>query len=364
MKTKKIFFFIGTTAELLRIAPIIDKLRKRNMKFKVITSGQTKVQFRDLKGYLDISGPDIEFKEKVNRSSIFHFGIWAVRTFFTALAALRKEFRGLNKKNSLFVICGDPVSTSIGALVARLYGLKIVHIESGDMSSNILEPFPEEICRNINIRLADVLFPPGNWAKNNLKNIHKKKISTYTNTMVESFWWFMNKKAGIRNDLKHKKYYILILHRQEHILFGRNWSRKTLELVIKNSDPSLTCVLFNLPLTMGIIKSMKDINKMGRKIKIVSPVSYAEFLRLMKNSEFIATDGATNQLEAFLMGKPCLILRNHTEQIEGLGENVVLYKNNAAKLKNFLLHYKEYKRKFVKTKISPSEIVVQYLAGN
>lgn len=361
MTSKKTFFFIGTTAELLRIAPIINDLKKKNVDFKLITSGQTKIQFNDLAGYLNISAADIAFKDKLNKSSLLHFAFWAIRTFFTGLIILRKEFRGLNKTNSYFVICGDPVSTSIGAAIAKIYGLKIIHIESGDMSGNILEPFPEEICRNINIRLADVLFPPGVWAKKNLRHIHKKKINTYHNTMVESFWWFMNKKVGVRKDLHRKKYYVLILHRQEHILFGKTWSKETLEAVIKNANPELTCVLFNHPLTMDIIKSMKLRQK---NIKIIPPVSYAQFLSLMKNSEFIATDGATNQLEVYLMGKPCLILRNHTEQIEGLKENVVLYQSEIKRLKKFLLHYKKYRRKSVKMQLKPSKVIVDYLINN
>ncbi len=362
MNNRKIFFFVGTTAELIRIAPLINELRKRDISFKIIVSGQTKVRFKDLDGYIDKSKPDIAFKQKMNKSSLFHFVFWAIRTFFTALVVLRKHFKGLNKNNSYFIICGDPVSTSIGALVAKIYGLKIVHIESGDMSFNLLEPFPEEICRNINIHLADILFAPGDWAKNNLKKINKRKINTYHNTMVESFWWFMNKKVKKSNEIKDKKYYILILHRQEHILFGRNWSKKTLELVIKNADNKLTCVLFNHPLTVSIIKSLKFGSEVeSKKIKIISPVSYVEFLQLMKNSEFIATDGATNQLEAYLMGKPCLVLRNHTEQIEGLNRNVVLYESNEKKLINFLSSYKKYNFKPVVPKIKPSRIILEEL---
>ncbi len=362
MKNRKIYFFIGTTAELIRIAPIIREFKKRQIKFKIITSGQVEVLFKDLSGFVPITKADIAFRQKVNRSSLFHFAIWAIRTFFVSLIKLRKEFSGLNKDNSYFIICGDPVTTSIGAIVAYLYGLKIVHIESGDMSSNLLEPFPEEICRNINVRLADILFPPGKWAENNLKSINKTKINTYHNTMVEGFWWFMKNKVKGRKELKGKKYYLLILHRQEHVLFGKNWSKTTLELVIKNANPSLACVLFNHPLTKEIIESLRFSPKIKKKnLVLMPPVSYPEFLKLMRDSEFIATDGATNQLEAYLMGKPCLILRDHTEQVEGLGENVVLYKSNKNALKNFLSNYKRFRTRPFVHKIKPSAIIVKSL---
>ena len=94
---------------------------------------------------------------------------------------------------------------------------------------------------------------------------------------------------------------------------------------------------------------------------LIPPVSYTEFLRIIKNSEFLATDGATNQYEAYLMGKPCILLRNHTEQIEGLGKNVILYKSDAKTLKTFVSNYKKYKSVTVTPKKSPSKIIVDSL---
>lgn len=354
----KIYFFIGTTAELIRIAPIIKQLKSRNIDFKLITSGQVKINFEDLAGYTGNLRADIAFKEKERKSSSFHFFLWAVRTFFLALFKLGKEFRGIDKSKVCFVICGDPVSTSMGAIIAFLYGLKIVHLESGDLSFNLLEPFPEEICRNINLHLADILFPPGKWALGNLKSFNKLKINTFYNTSLECFMWAINKKTPIKNALKGKKYYILILHRQEHIFFRKNWSKETLNRVLKNADPDLVCVLFNYSATVEMVKSLQIKSK---NILIMPPVSYPEFLNMVKKSEFIATDGATNQYEAYLMGKPCLILRDFTEQIEGLEKNVVLYKSNEQILKDFMINYKSFKTNSISTKIKPSKIVIDNL---
>ena len=354
----KIYFFIGTTAELIRIAPIINELKKRKIEHKLITSGQVGINFKDLNGYIGDIRPDIAFKEKEKKSSLFHFCLWATRTLFVALFKLGKEFRGMDKSKGYFVICGDPISTSIGALVAFLYGLRIVHLESGDLSFNLLEPFPEEICRNINLRLANILFPPGKWAYNNLKNFNKIKVNTHYNTSLECFMWAVNKRVPIAKKLKNKKYYILILHRQEHVFFRKGWSKQTLSRVLKHANPNLTCVLFNYPATVEIVRS---IGIKSRKILIMPPVSYPEFLSMVKNSEFIATDGATNQYEAYLIGKPCLILRDFTEQIEGLGKNVILYKSNEERLKRFMLDYNKLITKPVSTNIKPSKIIVDNL---
>lgn len=354
----KIYFFIGTTAELIRIAPIIKELKKREIEYVLITSGQVKVHFEDLKGYLGDVKADTAFKEKEKKSSSFHFCLWAIRTFIVAIIKLGEEFKTIDKSKVYFVICGDPVSTSIGAMVAFLYGLKIVHMESGDLSFNLLEPFPEEICRNINLQLATILFPPSRWAYNNLKNFNKIKINTHYNTQLECFMWAMNEKISISEKLNNKKYYILILHRQEHVFFRKGWSRQTLSRVLTQADPKLTCVLFNFSATVEMVKSL---GIKSRKILIMPPVSYPEFLSMIKRSEFIATDGATNQYEAYLMGKPCLLLRDYTEQIEGIGKNVVLYQSDEEVLKKFMSDYNKLTTKPVNTNVKPSRIVVDNL---
>lgn len=358
--TKKIYFYIGTTAELIKLAPIIKELERRKIEYKVITSGQTRVNFGNFKGYFSKKDADIVFKEKVNKSSAILFIWWTIQALIGGLFKLKSEFKGLNKKNSLFIIYGDPVSTSIGAIIAWFYGLKIVHLESGDWSFNILEPFPEEIGRYFNVWISDILFPPNEWAKKNLKHVNKPKISTRFNTLLEVFDWIMNKRVSVKS-FGLKKYYLLILHRQEHMFFRRNWSRDVLKLIVNNSKKNLDIVVFDNPLTLGLLESLDLPQKIRNKIKKLPTVSYSDFLNLMKNSEYIATDGATNQLEAYLMGKPCLVLRDYTEQIEGLNENVVLYKSQKTVALDFLAHYQKYQTKRVKSTVKPSKIVVDYL---
>ena len=357
-----IYFFIGTTAELIRIAPIVKELNHRGISPKIITSGQVKVHFEDIRSYCKGLCSYIALREKADKSSPVRFFFWTIKTLIRTVILLRSEFKNIDKGISFFVICGDPVSTTIGALSAFIHGLKIVHIESGDLSFNLMEPFPEEICRNINLAFADILFPPSQWAENNLQHHKKIKINTHYNTQLETFFWAMNQKTPPINQLIGKKYYILIMHRQEHVFFRKGWTKKTLKLVIENSDPNLTCVLFNYPITVSLVRSLGYgplIN--SGKIIILQPVSYPTFLKLVKGSQYIATDGATNQYEAYLMGKPCLLLRDFTEQIEGIGKNVVLYKSQPKVIKEFLHNYPKYNSKPVKTKIKPSKIVVDNL---
>ena len=144
---KKIYFFIGTTAELIKLSPVIRELEKRKIKFKIITSGQTDVNFAEVKDLIKKTNPDIVLPKKMNKSSVFLFLLWAFKTTFTSPFLLFRELTRGNRSQTFFIVHGDTVTSLIGAVIARIFGLKTVHIESGLRSFNFLEPFPEEITR-------------------------------------------------------------------------------------------------------------------------------------------------------------------------------------------------------------------------
>lgn len=358
---KKIYFFIGTNAEFIKIAPVLRELRRRKAHFKIIVTGQNQINFAELVKFTGHIKPDASLGKKPNKFSIFHFIFWTFRTLITTLSSLGKEFKSLNNDNSYFIIHGDTVSSSIGALAAKWYGLKLVRIEAGYFSNNLLEPFPEELSRRFNSFLSDIEFPSTDWTANNLRNYHSLQINTKFNTIIETMQWALKQKVRPNLNIKGR-YYLMIMHRQEHVIFRKNWTKKIMEFVINNTDKELTCIILNHPLAIKIIK---DANLDSRiKIKLISPLPYLEFIKLMEKSEFLASDGSTFQQETFYMGKPFLILRNYTEQTEGLNKNAVLCKSNSEIIKNFLVNYQKYKTAPIYTKVSPSKIIVDYLLSN
>lgn len=358
-----IYFFIGTTAEFIKLAPVIKELRQRNIPFKLITSGQNEINFNAMSEYTGTIKPYLSLPEKPHQSSIFLFLIWAIQTFFRGLITLHKEFKNVDKKNTYFIIHGDTVSSLIGAILARCFGLQLIHIEAGLRSFHFLEPFPEEICRFIINALSHVNFCQNEWSMNNLKNSHSKKIDTKQNTLIEIFWWAIKKKMGLEYAKKFSKYYILIMHRQEHIYFNKKWTKNMIQFIINHANKDLNCLFVMLPVSSSFVQSEKtSINKsLSKKLFFIPKLGYPEFMTLMKNAEFIATDGCTNQEEVYYMGLPCLSLRHRTERIEGLNENVVISKDNKKLMKNFLKNYKDYRRESVYPKESPSKIIVDYL---
>jgi UDP-N-acetylglucosamine 2-epimerase (non-hydrolysing) len=131
-----------------------------------------------------------------------------------------------------------------------------------------------------------------------------------------------------------------------------------MELIIKSADNNLLCVVLNHPLTVEIIHSLQVPKK---NLKIISQLSYGEFLKVLKKAEFIATDSATIQQEAYYLGKPYLGLANYAVQTEGLGQNALLSKGNPRIINNFLKNYLAFKKAEIKPKKSPAKIIVDEL---
>lgn len=361
---KDIYFFVGTTAEYIKLAPIVRELNKRKIKFKIITTGQNKV---NLEAFSDFTGkvePYIEMAPKGVKSSLPLFFFWSLKTFLAGIFLLRKEFRNKKKNNTYFLVHGDTVSALLGSLIAKVHNLTLVHIESGLRSFDFLEPIPEEINRFAIIHLADILFAPNNWALKNLRKMPGTKVNTVQNTLIETCLWALKKKSDKRFINKLDKYFILFMHRQEHVYVNKKWTRDILDLVITNAPENLNCVIVMHALSSRFLQAER-LNALDAKIRkrliLVPKLPYLDFMKLMKNAEFIATDGCTNQEEAYYMGLPLLALRNLTERTEGLKENVVISKGSPRIIKNFLKTYKNYRRNPVKIKGRPSEVVVDYL---
>ena len=372
MISKYIYLFIGTTAEYIKLAPVIKELNKRGISYKIITSGQQKVKFVDLEYFVGKINVYYAFKQRaiiIPLPLIFGFIIWTIKALYNYFLFFRIELKGRTKQNTYFIVHGDTVSALLGALVARFFHVTLVHIESGLRSFNFLEPFPEEICRNIVSELADIHFCPNRWCENNLKCAKGIKIDTGQNTLIETFWSTVGRKknnSSIDHITRNKKYFMLVVHRQEHVIFNKNNMKQVLQIVLSSIPSNMLCVFIIHDMSVPFIYELKKYTgkKYLRNVVFIKKLPYIDFMYLLQGSEFVVTDGGSNQEELYYMGKPCLLLRNYSERIEGMNKNVVLSKNNRNKITNFFKQYQTFVHQPVKIDKRPSKIIVDYLLVN
>jgi UDP-N-acetylglucosamine 2-epimerase (non-hydrolysing) len=112
------------------------------------------------------------------------------------------------------------------------------------------------------------------------------------------------------------------------------------------------------------INQLKKYNLLERvqshnRIKCVSRLNHSDFLALLQSTEFVITDGGSLQEETAYLGIPCLIFRQATERLDGLGESAVLSCFQEEVIFDFISSYKKWKRNPPNFGISPSEIIVE-----
>lgn len=360
-----IHFIIGTEAELIKVFPVMIGLARRGIEFNFIATGQHDLRKSEILDIFQIKKPDYLLYEGPQFTSIFKLIAW----FFKMVNKYKTNGFIFNEdKTGIVIVHGDTVSSLLGAVLGRLRGLKVAHLEAGLRSFNLLDPFPEEITRRLVSKFSTIYFCPNKWAYDNLKEDKKKvKINLGQNTLFDSYQLVSKYLKDSPKNKKIKlpeKYFLFVIHRTETLYFylNKNLVANLLETMVswsKNIE-----AIFVLHHTTA--KKLSDYGfkrhlKKEKGLMLIDRQSYPNFMRIIDGAEFIVTDGGSNQEECFYTGIPTLLIRRNTERIEGLDSNVVLSKLNFSTINSFQKNYENYRSKPLEYKFSPSEIVIDYL---
>jgi len=358
-----IVFFIGTEAELIKMFPVIMECEKRKLPYYIVASGQNDVVesriFKD--GKCGMVGLELSDSDDIQKNTV---GLlkWFVKTIISAKKQVKKTFEDVDWKNSCMIVHGDTISTVMGAWIGRTLGMTVCHVEAGLRSHNFFNPFPEEIDRMITSKLARVHFAPGKEAFENLSKCKGKIINTENNTLIDSLNY--SKQIPIASDVQRfleKEYFLFVMHRQEN-LANTNFVIEVVEEIDKLAK-TMNCVVLLHEITKNTFEKLGLMYKLRQNPNIIfqSRVNYFDFMKVLEKSQFVITDGGSNQEELHYMGKPCLILRKNTERFEGLDSNAVMYKGEVSQLSEFARNYKEKEGNVKVEDNSPSVIIVETL---
>jgi UDP-N-acetylglucosamine 2-epimerase (non-hydrolysing) len=197
---------------------------------------------------------------------------------------------------------------------------------------------------------------------NNLEKYKGVKINTFENTQVDTIRFGLEHadKAGLK--LPKGKYVVASLHRYENIFdkdrFGIIVDR--LELIAE----TFPIYMVQHPATKEQLEKLPAIKQRitdNKNIHILPRLEYLPFVKLIKHSEFVITDGGGKQEELYHIGKPTLLFRNETERQEGLGKTAVISKLDPKVIKDFVANYKKFEHQPTNIKHSPSKIIVDVL---
>lgn len=365
-KNKRIpclFFFIGTTAELIKMFPVIQKVKEYRIPYQIIASGQNNIADTDIAKKLNIKiDLQISNEEDIKKNAVGLFSWWLKTLPKAKKAIYEKYYNTYDFDDSIMVVHGDTISTTMGAIVGKLLDMDVAHVEAGLRSKHLLIPFPEEIDRLLTSILTRYHFAPGSVPYNALPS-YSTKINTVYNTIIDSLEY--SKTVHCQNTslkvLFEKEYCVFVCHRQENLM-NKEFVEKVVDSAIKTANSKHVVFIMhkiteNTLMKLGLYDKIKN----NKNITVLDRIDYFDFMKILENSLFVITDGGSNQEELAYMGKPALILRKRTERQDGLGENVLLYEGDMNKIDEFLNTYEQYKRNPVEMRFSPSDVIADKL---
>ena len=306
---KDLAIILGIRPDVIRASKILKLLKnQKEIDFDFLWSGQHYSE--NMKDtffkQLNVPIPDFEFTlDTQNDSTIVSSTITNLYNHFA------------NHKYKAAVFLGD-TNTVMGSIAAAQHNIPIVHIE-GCMRSYDWR-MPEEKYRTVIDHLSDRIYAYlDSYKKQGLnEGISEKIIKVTGNPIVdiinENFEKFESGFTYLEKDLQDtvKSEYVLVTsHRRENILNIDSFTN-IVNLLNSINDKN---VIFPMGYkTQEILKNSKL--KLNSNIKVLDPIGYLEFMYLLKNSAFVATDSGTVVEEACILGIPSIQMRYSTERPE------------------------------------------------
>jgi UDP-N-acetylglucosamine 2-epimerase (non-hydrolysing) len=333
-KINSVLFF-GTSAELIKIWPLITELEKKT-KVSLLTSNQQPVELRQLEESFGLKSISHLRSQKrgnlVSKAQVFP---WLVMVIINSVIQLRKlkSIAKVDQKKVLVFVHGDTMTCVIGALAGRLSRCEVVHVEAGLRSHDWRNPFPEEINRVIVARLAQYHFAPDQIAVANLEGRKGKIVNTHGNTARDSMRIMREKLTIEKID---KPYTLVSLHRAELLANKQVLIFTVEELVHVAKNHRMVMVVDALTRNtleaLGIHSKLQESN-----IELNEKMPYPDFLKLVIGAERVITDSGGLQEECGDLGIPCLVHRKATERFDGIGTTSSLSLWEERAITNFVM---------------------------
>ena len=161
MQKIKVLFVFGTRPETIKMAPVIQCLKKiAIISTHVCVTAQHRQMLDQFLELFDIK-PDFDL-------DIMKPGQSLTEITTAILTGLREVL--IELKPHLLFVQGDTTTAFAAALAAFYEKVPVAHIEAGLRTGNVLMPWPEEVNRKLVSEIANIHFAPTIQAKKNLCN--------------------------------------------------------------------------------------------------------------------------------------------------------------------------------------------------
>jgi UDP-N-acetylglucosamine 2-epimerase (non-hydrolysing) len=306
----KIINVVGARPNLMKIAPLMSAYAKcDSIEPLLVHTGQHYDENMSDLFFRQLGIPEPDLNLEVGSAS------HAVQT-----AEIMKAFEPvlLDHEPDAVLVVGDVNSTIACGTVATKLGVKLIHVEAGLRSFD--RTMPEEINRMITDAISDLLFCTEQSGVDNLRRegVSEAKIHFVGNVMIDTLLQHRAKadQSTILEDLALADggYAVITLHRPANV--DNRASLEGLIEALEHIQNDLTVVFPAHPRTRAKFEEfgMGDRLAAMSNLRILDPVGYLDFLKLIATAKVVLTDSGGIQEETTILKVPCLTLRENTER--------------------------------------------------
>jgi UDP-N-acetylglucosamine 2-epimerase (non-hydrolysing) len=302
----KVMSIFGTRPEMIKMWGTLKKLDKLNFEHVMVHTGQNYTPelndffFRDLK----LRKPD------------FELGIETSSYGKEVADVIKKSDELMEKvKPDALLILGDTYS-GLSIMPAVNRGIKTFHMEAGLRAWD--RRMPEQRNRILIDHLSDILLPFNNYHRENLirENIHPSKIFCTGNTTFEVMREFLpqinNSDILGRLGLANKGYILMTAHRSENV-DNKEFLNRIIESAGKIAKRFKREVIYPMhPRTKSKLLKFK----IPKNVRVIDPLGFYDFNKLLKDSFCVISDSGTAAEEGIFYKVPNVTLRMSTERVE------------------------------------------------
>jgi UDP-N-acetylglucosamine 2-epimerase (non-hydrolysing) len=322
----KVLLVFGTRPEAIKMAPLVKALEVE-FDVKICVTAQHREMLDQVLELFELV-PDYDLDIMRQGQDLFDI---TSHVLLGVKRVIQQEMP------NIVLVHGDTTTSMAAAMAAFYQQIPVGHVEAGLRTFDIKSPFPEEFNRQITSKIAKFHFTPTGVSRQNLlqERVPDSQIFITGNTVIDALLAMLEKSRRINfsNDILTKVPFLknnnsniprIILvtgHRREN--FGKGFEeicKALYEIANQNKDIRIVfCVHLNPNVREPVNRILSGVSN----IKLIDPLDYLEFIKLMDLSYLILTDSGGIQEEAPSLGKPVLVMRDSTERPEAIESGTV-----------------------------------------
>ena len=219
----------------------------------------------------------------------------------------------------LVLVYGDTNSTLAGALAAAQGGFQLGHVEAGMRSFD--RTMPEELNRTLTDHASDLLLCSTATAMANLERENAPGEPHLVGDVMADVSLAFRDIAAERSTvladlgLARAGYLAVTAHRAGNVDRPERLARLVELLAALPAATGCRVIFPAHPRTRDRLEGTLLIERLA-DVELIAPLGYLDFLELARNARAILTDSGGVQKEAYLLGVPCVTLRDTTEWVE------------------------------------------------